>query len=74
MTDTKELLFRFTFVLDKRDERNGEKSLSGHFMLSFCGEDDTDVSDPWYTRDFETAYREILRGCEALLRYTGRQI
>lgn len=43
-------------------------------MLSFCGEDDTDVSDPWYTRDFETAYREILRGCEALLRYTGRQI
>ena len=26
-----------------------------------------EVSDPWYTRDFERAYRDILRGCEALL-------
>ena len=27
-----------------------------------------DIDDPWYTNDFETAYREILRGCEGLLR------
>jgi protein-tyrosine phosphatase len=26
-----------------------------------------EVSDPWYTRDFERAYRDILRGCEGLL-------
>ena len=26
-----------------------------------------DIDDPWYTNDFETAYREILRGCEGLL-------
>ena len=26
-----------------------------------------DVADPWYTGDFETAYGDILRGCEALL-------
>ncbi len=25
------------------------------------------VADPWYTGDFETAYREIRQGCEALL-------
>ncbi len=25
-----------------------------------------DVSDPWYTRDFEQAYRDIREGCEAL--------
>ncbi len=25
-----------------------------------------DIADPWYTGDFETAYREILRGCRAL--------
>ena len=26
-----------------------------------------EVSDPWYTRDFEAAYRDILLGCEGLL-------
>jgi len=35
-------------------------------LLSFCGEDE-DVSDPWWTRDFETAYDDIYRGCEAML-------
>lgn len=28
-----------------------------------------DVADPWYTGDFETTYRDILRGCTALLRH-----
>lgn len=27
-----------------------------------------DVSDPWYTGDFETAYRDISEGCAELLR------
>lgn len=26
-----------------------------------------DIDDPWYSGDFETAYRDILEGCEALL-------
>ena len=26
-----------------------------------------DIDDPWYTDDFETAYREILCGCQGLL-------
>lgn len=26
-----------------------------------------DIDDPWYTDDFDTAYREIAQGCEALL-------
>lgn len=26
-----------------------------------------DIADPWYTGDFDTAYREIREGCEALL-------
>ncbi|MCD7806979.1 MAG: low molecular weight phosphotyrosine protein phosphatase [Lachnospiraceae bacterium] len=28
-----------------------------------------DVADPWYTGDFETAYRDIVDGCEGFLRY-----
>ena len=27
-----------------------------------------DVSDPWYTGDFEKAYNDILQGCQALLK------
>lgn len=26
-----------------------------------------DVADPWYSGDFETAYRDIMEGCEGLL-------
>ena len=35
-------------------------------LLSFAGEKRA-VSDPWYTRDFAVAYRDISTGCEALL-------
>lgn len=27
-----------------------------------------DVADPWYTGDFEATWRDVLEGCEALLR------
>ena len=27
------------------------------------------VADPWYTRDFETTYRDVVEGCTALLAY-----
>ena len=28
-----------------------------------------DIDDPWYTGDFESAYQDILAGCQGLLRY-----
>ena len=37
-------------------------------LMSFTGES-RDVSDPWYTRDFDRAYSDILKGCKALLDY-----
>ena len=36
-------------------------------LLSFAGRGKA-VSDPWYTRDFAAAYRDISAGCEALLK------
>ena len=36
-------------------------------LMSFTGEENRGVSDPWYTRDFAKAYDDIHRGCEALL-------
>ena len=39
-------------------------------LMSFTGEGETrSVSDPWYTRDFFKAYKDIYRGCKALLDY-----
>ena len=35
-------------------------------LMQWAGED-RDVSDPWYTRDFEQAYRDILTACHAML-------
>lgn len=35
-------------------------------IMSFTGSSE-DVSDPWYTRDFESAFDDIYRGCEGLL-------
>ena len=36
-------------------------------MMTYAGQY-RDVADPWYTGDFETTYRDILAGAEALLK------
>lgn len=43
--------------------RQGEKI---HKLLSFAGSS-ADVADPWYTERFDETYRDVLRGCSALL-------
>ena len=40
----------------------------GHLKLLDFAERQGDIEDPWYTDDFDRAYRDILRGCEGLLR------
>ena len=35
-------------------------------LLSFTGSNES-VSDPWYTRDFQTCYQDVMRGLNALL-------
>ncbi len=41
----------------------GEKE---SLMMQWAGEE-RDVSDPWYTRNFDAAYRDIHRACQAIL-------
>ena len=36
-------------------------------LMQWTGEN-RDVSDPWYTRDFDAAYRDILAACKAILK------
>lgn len=35
-------------------------------LLTFAGKN-RDISDPWYTDDFETTYQDIAEGCAGLL-------
>ncbi len=65
--------FDYIIAMDRYNIKN---------MVRFVGEDTDkkvsllmdytncpgDVSDPWYTRDFETAWNDILSGCEGLLK------
>lgn len=41
-------------------------------LLTFAGRGD-DVADPWYSRDFAAAYKDIDEGCRALLEYITDQ-
>ena len=36
-----------------------------HKLLEYCGKND--VSDPWYSDNFELAFNDIMMGCKALL-------
>ena len=36
-------------------------------LLDYAGRTGEEIDDPWYTRDFDTAMREITEGCEAML-------
>ena len=37
-----------------------------HLLMEFAGRSG-DVADPWYTRDFDTAWSDIEEGCRGLL-------
>lgn len=46
-------------------DKEGKVMLMREFVSGPMGK--TDVSDPWYTGDFETAFEDIREGCEAFL-------
>lgn len=53
-------------IEDMLDICGGDPEGKIHMLLDFTDRPG-DVADPWYTRDFETAWRDILRGCQCLL-------
>lgn len=58
--------------MDSENIRNmtrywGDKKHKIHRLLDFTERKLEDISDPWYTGDFERTYRDIKQGCEGLL-------
>lgn len=44
-----------------------------HRLLDFSARP-RDIADPWYSGDFDTAYRDIQEGCEAFLEYLDQKM
>ena len=63
--------YDYLVCMDSANVRNvlrilgDDKDKKVHKLLEFANSYD-DVADPWYTGDFEKAYKDICAGCEAL--------
>lgn len=61
----------YIVCMESRNIRSMERMLGGDpegklsRLLDYT-DNPGDIADPWYTGDFETAYREIYEGCQAL--------
>lgn len=64
--------YDYLIGMDSANIRNMHRMLGGDpegkisKLLSFAGLD-RDISDPWYTGDFDSTYRDVIQGCSALL-------
>ena len=60
-------------VMDEANVRNARRIFGGdperkiRKLMAYAGES-RDVADPWYTGDFEQTYRDVDKGCRALLK------
>ena len=59
--------------MDRANLRNMHRICGGdqngkiHLLMEFTGRPG-DVADPWYTDDFDTTWRDVLEGCQGLLK------
>lgn len=77
---TKEDYQKFDYIIgmESRNIDNilkivGEDKDDKIYRLLDFSESPRDISDPWYTGDFEKAYNDILEGCESLLEKLKRE-
>ena len=65
--------FVLLIAMDKANLRNMRRICGGdcdgkiHLLLEFAGRPEADVADPWYTDDFDAAWRDVYAGCQGLL-------
>lgn len=66
--------FDLLIGMDHANIRNMQRICGGdtegkiHLLMEYAGKPGKEVSDPWYTDDFETAWKDILAGCQGLFR------
>ena len=66
--------FDYIIAMDYNNLRNIRKFFKYdtenkiHLLMYYTG-NERSVSDPWYTRNFQTTWNDISEGCEALFRH-----
>ncbi|MDO4270797.1 MAG: low molecular weight protein-tyrosine-phosphatase [Eubacteriales bacterium] len=45
-----------------------------HLLLDYTDRPGQEVADPWYTDDFEAAWKDVLAGCQGLLRNAEKEL
>ena len=66
--------YDYLIGMDSANIRNMTRITGGdpeskiHKLLTFT-DSSRDVADPWYTGDFDATYRDVLAGCEGLLKH-----
>ena len=78
---TKEDYFRYDLIIGMEDRNvrvmlqifGGDPEGKIRRLLDYT-EHPKNIDDPWYTDDYDTAYREILSGCEALYAHLKERI
>ena len=66
--------FDYIVGMDRANIRNMTRIYGGdprkklHLLMDFTDRPG-EVADPWYTGDFDATWRDVLEGCEGLLRY-----
>lgn len=72
--------FDLLIGMDDENLRDMERLFGGdsagklHRLLEYDGRPGADLPDPWYTRDFESTWRDVYAGCFGLLRELFPQI
>ena len=70
--------YDYIIIMDTNNEYNIKRIIKSdpehkiRKLLSFIGSD-TDVSDPWYTNEFEKCFQDIYKGCVGLLDYLNKK-
>ena len=69
--------YDYLLVMEQYNIRNMMRILGSDPQSKVCrlldfADRPRDIDDPWYSGDFETAYRDIYEGCEALLKHIRR--
>ena len=69
--------YDYLIVMDGNNLRNlrriigDDKENKVYKLLDFTERKGQDISDPWYTGNFDETYDDVLEGCMGLLRYLG---
>lgn len=68
--------YDYLICMDRANIRNtlrimGEDPEKKIYKLLEFADSDADVADPWYTGNFDVTYRDVVAGCEGLLRHSG---